>query len=73
LRIQYVGYVNEETEIEVNKKTSRVNTQFPLDHSTLAEMLRDVTKLSVPWLLGSIKRRAGNGLRSAFRTNGRST
>lgn len=54
IALQYVGYVNEETEIEVNKKTSRVNTQFPLDHSTLAEMLRDVTKPSVPWLLGSI-------------------
>lgn len=53
--LQYVDYVNEETVIEVNRELARINTEFPIDHSTLPEMLAAVTTPNVPWLMGSIE------------------
>jgi GNAT superfamily N-acetyltransferase len=40
--LKYVAYVKEDTELEVNGKVARINTEFPLDHSTLKEMLASV-------------------------------
>lgn len=53
--LKFVNYVKNDTEIQVNKTTSRINTEFPLDHSTLSQMLADVTHANVPWQLGSIE------------------
>lgn len=52
--LQYVSYVKSDTEIQVNKHLSKINTQFLLDHSTLARMLQDVTRPDAPWQLGTI-------------------
>jgi 2-polyprenyl-3-methyl-5-hydroxy-6-metoxy-1,4-benzoquinol methylase len=52
--LQHVAYVNENTVLEVNKQLSRINTEFPIDHSTLDEMLKNVTTPSVPWQMGEI-------------------
>jgi hypothetical protein len=52
---QYVNYVKATTEMTVNKSVAKINTDFPLDHSTLPAMLASVTNPNVPWLLGSIE------------------
>lgn len=52
--IRYVEYVTAKTEIEVDDNTSRVNTEFPVDHSNLPDMIKRVTSAEVPWQLGSI-------------------
>lgn len=52
---KYVAYVKKDTEIEVNKNVARINTEFLLDHSTLKEMLANVTTPSVSWLMGPIE------------------
>lgn len=54
IAIQYVNYVHADTDVEVDKHVARINTQFPLEHSALSAMLRDVTKPSVPWCMGPI-------------------
>jgi 2-polyprenyl-3-methyl-5-hydroxy-6-metoxy-1,4-benzoquinol methylase len=53
--IKYVAYVKDSTELQVGKKEARINTEFPLDHSTLKEMLANVTTPNVQWLLGPIE------------------
>ena len=53
--LQYVNYVDENTVIEVNRELARINTEFPIDHSTLPDMLAAVTTPSVPWLMGPIE------------------
>ncbi len=53
--LQYVKYVNENTFIEVNRALARINTEFPIDHSTLPDMLAAATTPSVPWVMGPIK------------------
>jgi 2-polyprenyl-3-methyl-5-hydroxy-6-metoxy-1,4-benzoquinol methylase len=53
--LQYVDYVNEDTEIDVTKGVSRVNTDFHIDHSELCAMLEAVTSPSVPWPMGPIQ------------------
>ena len=49
-----VEYVEESTEVEVNRNVARINTAFPIDHSTLNAMLASVTTDSVPWLMGPL-------------------
>ena len=53
--IQYVNYVNENTVIEVNRQSARINTEFPVGHSKLPEMLAAVSTPSVPWLMGPLE------------------
>lgn len=53
--LKYVSYVKEGTVIEVNEKRARANTEFPIDHSTLAGMIASVTSPSAPWLMGPIE------------------
>jgi 2-polyprenyl-3-methyl-5-hydroxy-6-metoxy-1,4-benzoquinol methylase/GNAT superfamily N-acetyltransferase len=52
--LEFVDYVKENTELEVTKEVSRINTEFPTDHSKLDEMLKSVTTPSVPWVMGSL-------------------
>jgi len=52
--VDYVAYVNEDTELEVSKQLSRIHTEFFIDHSTLDEMLTSVITPSVPWQMGPI-------------------
>ena len=52
--IEQTTYVKEETVVEVTAATSRIHTEFFLDHSELASMLASAT-LSAPWLLGNIQ------------------
>ena len=53
--LQYVNYVNENTVVEVNRELARINTEFPIDHSALPDMLAAVTTPTVPWLMGPIE------------------
>lgn len=50
-----VNYINEDTEKIVNKDTSKINTNFFVDHSELEEMLSNVTSEEKPWKLGQIE------------------
>jgi len=52
--LQYVAYVHDDTEIQVDREVSRINTRFMLDHSELPEMIAKATKPSVPWILGTL-------------------
>jgi SAM-dependent methyltransferase len=47
-------YVKATTDCVVDDGTSRINTEFLIDHSELALMLEDVVKPEVPWTLGEI-------------------
>ncbi|HNY39005.1 MAG TPA: bifunctional N-acetyltransferase/class I SAM-dependent methyltransferase, partial [Bryobacteraceae bacterium] len=49
-----VPYVSESTERVVDSTSSRVNTQFFVDHTELPYMLEDVTKIETPWTLSNI-------------------
>ena len=62
-----VEYVEESTAVEVNRNVARINTAFPIDHSTLSAMLASVTTDSVPWLMGPLNEGwDGSHLRSAI-------
>lgn len=50
-----VTFINEETDIEVTEKTSRINTKFFLDHSHVEEMINNVMSNNIPWVLGLIE------------------
>src|ERR1039458_458101 len=51
---EQTSYVRADTPLEVTAETSRINTQFFLDHSELGAMLANAT-VSAPWLLGAIE------------------
>jgi 2-polyprenyl-3-methyl-5-hydroxy-6-metoxy-1,4-benzoquinol methylase/GNAT superfamily N-acetyltransferase len=51
----HVPYVRKDTNFEINKNEAKIDTQFPIDHSTLGRMLSDVTTPNVPWLMGQIE------------------
>ena len=54
LGCEHVGYVNEQTEVDVGPGRSRIRTDFFLDHSDLGEMIARVRSDDKPWLLGSL-------------------
>ena len=49
-----VSYVDGNMELEVNKKVSRINTEFFADHSQLSKMIIDVSNVETPWTLGDL-------------------
>ena len=51
---EHVGYVDEHTRVAVDADQSRVQTDFFLDHSDLAEMIARVRSDEKPWLLGTL-------------------
>jgi GNAT superfamily N-acetyltransferase len=51
--IEQTPYVKEETAVEVTAETSRIRTEFFLDHSQLDTMLASAA-VSAPWLLGNL-------------------
>jgi 2-polyprenyl-3-methyl-5-hydroxy-6-metoxy-1,4-benzoquinol methylase/GNAT superfamily N-acetyltransferase len=53
--LQFVTYVTQKTELAVTKEGARINTEFPIDHSTLDDMLQSVTRSDVPWKMGSLQ------------------
>jgi len=50
-----VSYINDNTVKIVNSENSKINTDFFVDHSELAEMLSNVTSEEKPWKLGKIE------------------
>lgn len=52
--LRYVDYIDGNMQMETGKAASRMNTKFPVDHSNLQEMLRNVTGPFTPWTLGQI-------------------
>ena len=54
LGCEHVGYVNEQTEVDVGPGRSRIRTDFFLDHSDLGEMIAQARSDDKPWLLGSL-------------------
>ncbi len=49
-----IPYVRTNTECVVDEATSRINTEFFVDHTDLPYMLQDVIKAEAPWVLGEI-------------------
>lgn len=47
-------YIDECTEYVVNAHTSRVNTEFLVDHSDVPKMLAQVISEEIPWTLGEL-------------------
>ena len=54
LGCKHVGYINEQTQIDVRPDRSRIQTDFFLDHSDLAQMIARARSDDKPWLLGSL-------------------
>lgn len=50
-----ISYIDDKTEFEVNKKNSRINTIFYVDHSSVPKMIEEVS-CSIPWILGTLER-----------------
>jgi len=48
-------YLSDNTGYLVNSTSSKVNTQFFVDHSSLPEMIKRVTSTDVPWVLGELE------------------
>src|SRR5205823_4790877 len=53
--VQYVDYVKSDAEVQVNEHVARINTEFPIDHSSLPQKVASVTTANVPWLMGSLE------------------
>ncbi len=51
---KYISYINRETEFEIDEQTSKVNTEFFVDHTDVPQQMHNVTNETVPWLLGEI-------------------
>lgn len=51
---QSLPYVSEHTEYQVDAKSSRVNTEFFVDHTDIPNMLKQVISDETPWLLGDL-------------------
>ena len=47
-----VTFIDDDTELEVTKESSRINTKFFLDHSNIEKMINNVISDEIPWLLG---------------------
>jgi GNAT superfamily N-acetyltransferase len=52
LGIRLKTYVTKNTSVIVDASGSRIDTDFPIDHSSLPHMLANVTNQDVEWLLG---------------------
>lgn len=53
---KYVSYIKKESiEKEIDDVISIVNTNFPVDHSEVPNMLSNITSEEKPWLLGDLK------------------
>jgi 2-polyprenyl-3-methyl-5-hydroxy-6-metoxy-1,4-benzoquinol methylase/GNAT superfamily N-acetyltransferase len=53
--IANVSYINKETPYLVAKEVSKINTKFYVDHSSIDQMLENVTSMEVPWKLGELE------------------
>lgn len=53
--IENVCFIKEDTEFIVDKKNSKVNTEFFVDHGDIQEKIADVTAEGIAWLLGDIE------------------
>src|SRR5689334_14406343 len=53
--MEHVPYITDSTEFIVNPNESRVNTQFPLDHSEIPKMIDSDASAGKPWLLGPLQ------------------
>jgi len=51
----YVNYIDNDTDKCVTESTSKIDTNFFVDHSDLVNMLAKTTDENKPWLLGSIE------------------
>ena len=49
-----VHYLESTREIAIDDRESKVNTGFHLDHSLLAEMVRNATSEATPWVMGDL-------------------
>lgn len=49
-----IPYITSTIENLVNEDTSKINTEFPIDHSEVQEMINSVVNKSIPWTLGSL-------------------
>ena len=55
LGCMHVPYLEEYMELDVDSDRSRINTDFPVDHSDVPSMLQRVKNDQKPWLLGEIE------------------
>ena len=53
--IEQVSYLDNSTEFTIQPSVSKVNTKFPADISDLELKLKNVTKGTIPWLMGEIE------------------
>lgn len=51
---EHIPYIDTSIETVVNKFTSKINTNFPIDHSEVGQMLEDVISPNIPWELGEL-------------------
>jgi len=52
--VRNISYVTEDMEVEIDDKSSRMNTNFFADHSQLLKMIENVTTEETPWTLGHL-------------------
>ena len=50
-----ISYINENTQFDINEDTSKVNTEFFVDHTDVPQQIMNVSSDDVPWLLGKIE------------------
>ena len=50
-----IGYINDSTEKEISEHSSKINTNFYVDHSEITTMLSNATSEDKPWLLDNIE------------------
>lgn len=53
--IEHLPYISETTETFVNNETSRINTNFFVDHSDVEKMIENVVNEDTPWTLGKLE------------------
>jgi 2-polyprenyl-3-methyl-5-hydroxy-6-metoxy-1,4-benzoquinol methylase/GNAT superfamily N-acetyltransferase len=52
---KHIGYINESTEKIITDRSSKINTNFYVDHSEIDKMLSNVTSSDKPWILDDIE------------------
>lgn len=53
--VKHVPYVKDKMSSEIDITTSRIKTEFYVDHTDLQKMLSDVVTEEKPWLLGNLQ------------------
>lgn len=53
--VDNIPYIQDTVDYEVNETTSKINTEFFVDHSLTNEMILSVTKPDIPWKFGNIE------------------